>query len=63
MQVVTVRMDEELIRKSEELAKLRGITRSVLIKEILGRRWIVALQGSFGKLSWLYAKGRSLAKR
>lgn len=36
MQVVTVRMNEELVRRLEELAKLRGITRSALIKEILG---------------------------
>lgn len=36
MQVVTVRMNEELVRRLEGLAKLRGITRSALIKEILG---------------------------
>lgn len=35
MQVVTVRMNEELVRRLEELAKLRRITRSALIKEIL----------------------------
>jgi predicted DNA-binding protein len=28
-------MDEELIRRLEEVAKLRGVTRSALIKEIL----------------------------
>lgn len=36
MQVVTVRMDEGMVRKLEELAKLRRITRSALIKEVLG---------------------------
>ncbi len=36
MQVVTVRMDEELVRRLEEIAKLQGVTRSALIKEILG---------------------------
>ena len=35
MPIVTVRMDEELIRKVEELAKLQGVTRSTLIKQIL----------------------------
>lgn len=33
--VITVRIDEELVRKIEELAKLRGTTRSALIREIL----------------------------
>ena len=35
MPVVTVRMDEELVRRVEELAKLQGITRSALIKQSL----------------------------
>lgn len=35
MPVVTVRMDEHLVQKLEELAKLRCITRSALMKEIL----------------------------
>lgn len=35
MQVITVRMNEKLIRGIEGIAKLRGITRSALIKEIL----------------------------
>lgn len=35
MPVVTVRMDEQLVRRLEELAKLRRITRSALMKEIL----------------------------
>ena len=32
MPVVTVRLDEELARGVEELAKLQGVTRSALIK-------------------------------
>jgi|AntAceMinimDraft_16_1070373.scaffolds.fasta_scaffold261317_2 Arc/MetJ-type ribon-helix-helix transcriptional regulator len=35
MPVVTVRMDEELVRRVEELAKSQGITRSALIKQSL----------------------------
>lgn len=35
MPVVTVRMDEQLVRRLEELAKLRRTTRSALMKEIL----------------------------
>ncbi len=35
MPVVTVRMDQELVRRLEELAKLRRTTRSALMKEIL----------------------------
>ena len=35
MPVVTVRMDEELARRLEEQAKLQGISRSALIKQIL----------------------------
>jgi predicted DNA-binding protein len=35
MPVVTVRLDEQLARRLEELAKLRSITRSTLMKEIL----------------------------
>ncbi len=35
MPVVTVRMEEELISRIEELAELKGMTRSALIKEIL----------------------------
>ena len=35
MAVVTVRMDEELVRRVEELAKLQGVTRSALIKQSL----------------------------
>jgi metal-responsive CopG/Arc/MetJ family transcriptional regulator len=35
MRVVTVRMEEELICRLEELAELRGMKRSALIKEIL----------------------------
>lgn len=51
MQVVTVRMDEEMVRRLEELAKLRGITRSALIKEILGEaltdRWASPVKQAF----------------
>ena len=35
MSVVTVRMDEQLVRQLEELAKLRRVTRSTLMKELL----------------------------
>lgn len=35
MPIVTVRMDEHLMRRLEELAKLRRVTRSTLMKEIL----------------------------
>ena len=35
MPVVTVRLDEELARGVEELAKLQGVTRSALIKQSL----------------------------
>ena len=35
MPVVTVRMDEELARRVEELAKLQGVTRSALIRQSL----------------------------
>ena len=35
MPVITVRMEEDLVLKLEELAQLRGITRGSLIKELL----------------------------
>lgn len=35
MPVVTIRMDKQLVQRLEELAKLRRITRSALMKEIL----------------------------
>jgi len=37
MGLVTVRMDEELMQKLDDLARLRGISRSALIKEILSQ--------------------------
>lgn len=35
MPVLTVRTDEELLRKLERLAKRRGVTRSALVKQLL----------------------------
>lgn len=33
--LITVRMDEEMVRQLEELARVKGVTRSALIKGIL----------------------------
>ena len=35
MPVLTVRMDDELLRKLETLARRRGVTRSALVKKLL----------------------------
>jgi len=63
MKLVTVRMDEELICKIDELSQVQGIPRSALIKKILNEA-LDRRQESFVKEAVLALRqGRKLAKQ
>lgn len=60
--VITVRMNKELVDKLEGVAKLRGVTRSALIKEILGEV-LVSSANSVKEATLALQEGKKPEKR